>query len=131
MVYLLWWSTFLTLFYTGMAFLFNFYQIWCYFLILRKGEHVKTQSICCSWLSHRLPFYFSFKLAFLVWLMLPQTQGAKFIYDSFLKVGFLEPFFPEYFPTRINSWLGGVLCGSQSVNVFFNGPWRRVGEKCT
>jgi len=32
-----------------------------------------------------VPFYFSFKLAFLVWMMLPSTQGAAFIYNSFLK----------------------------------------------
>mmetsp|Transcript_21547 Transcript_21547/g.28281 ORF Transcript_21547/g.28281 Transcript_21547/m.28281 type:complete len:164 (-) Transcript_21547:405-896(-) len=32
-----------------------------------------------------LPFYYSFKMAFLVWLMLPSTQGASFIYNSFLK----------------------------------------------
>lgn len=32
-----------------------------------------------------IPFYFAFKLAFLLWAMLPQTQGAKFLYDSFLK----------------------------------------------
>merc|ERR1719343_256336 len=32
-----------------------------------------------------IPFYFAFKLAFLLWAMLPQTRGAKFLYDSFLK----------------------------------------------
>ena len=32
-----------------------------------------------------IPFYYSFKLAFLLWAMLPQTRGAKFLYDSFLK----------------------------------------------
>jgi receptor expression-enhancing protein 5/6 len=32
-----------------------------------------------------IPFYFAFKLAFLLWAMLPQTKGAKFLYDSFLK----------------------------------------------
>ncbi|GKY94132.1 hypothetical protein MPSEU_000379300 [Mayamaea pseudoterrestris] len=32
-----------------------------------------------------IPFYFAFKLAFLLWLMLPQTKGATFMYDSFLK----------------------------------------------
>jgi receptor expression-enhancing protein 5/6 len=32
-----------------------------------------------------IPFYYAFKLAFLLWAMLPQTRGAKFLYDSFLK----------------------------------------------
>mmetsp|Transcript_16785 Transcript_16785/g.24314 ORF Transcript_16785/g.24314 Transcript_16785/m.24314 type:complete len:189 (-) Transcript_16785:76-642(-) len=32
-----------------------------------------------------IPFYYAFKLAFLLWCMLPQTKGAKFLYDSFLK----------------------------------------------
>ena len=32
-----------------------------------------------------IPFYFAFKLAFLLWAMLPQTRGAKFMYDNFLK----------------------------------------------
>ncbi|OEU15620.1 TB2_DP1_HVA22-domain-containing protein [Fragilariopsis cylindrus CCMP1102] len=32
-----------------------------------------------------IPFYFAFKLAFLLWAMLPQTRGAKLLYDSFLK----------------------------------------------
>lgn len=36
-------------------------------------------------LLHWIPFYFAFKLAFLLWAMLPQTKGAKFLYDSFLK----------------------------------------------
>ncbi len=32
-----------------------------------------------------IPFYYAFKVAFLLWCMLPQTRGAKFLYDSFLK----------------------------------------------
>jgi len=32
-----------------------------------------------------IPFYYAFKLAFLLWLMLPQTKGATFMYDAFLK----------------------------------------------
>lgn len=38
-----------------------------------------------DYLLHWIPFYFAFKLAFLLWAMLPQTKGAKFLYDSFLK----------------------------------------------
>ena len=32
-----------------------------------------------------IPFYYAFKLAFLGWCMLPQTRGAMFLYDSFLR----------------------------------------------
>jgi receptor expression-enhancing protein 5/6 len=32
-----------------------------------------------------IPFYYAFKMAFLLWAMLPQTKGAKFLYDEFLK----------------------------------------------
>lgn len=32
-----------------------------------------------------IPFYYAFKLALLLWAMLPQTRGAKFLYDNFLK----------------------------------------------
>jgi receptor expression-enhancing protein 5/6 len=38
-----------------------------------------------DFLLYWIPFYFAFKLAFLLWAMLPQTRGAKFLYDSFLK----------------------------------------------
>jgi receptor expression-enhancing protein 5/6 len=32
-----------------------------------------------------VPFYYAFKLAFLVYLMHPQTRGAEFLYNSFLR----------------------------------------------
>lgn len=38
-----------------------------------------------DFLVYWIPFYYAFKLAFLLWAMLPQTKGAKFLYDSFLK----------------------------------------------
>lgn len=38
-----------------------------------------------SFLLYWIPFYYAFKMAFLLWAMLPQTKGAKFLYDSFLK----------------------------------------------
>eukprot|EP00542_Grammatophora_oceanica_P016637 CAMPEP_0194030982 /NCGR_PEP_ID=MMETSP0009_2-20130614/4280_1 /TAXON_ID=210454 /ORGANISM="Grammatophora oceanica, Strain CCMP 410" /LENGTH=186 /DNA_ID=CAMNT_0038671029 /DNA_START=95 /DNA_END=655 /DNA_ORIENTATION=- len=38
-----------------------------------------------SFLVYWIPFYYAFKLAFLLWAFLPQTKGAKFLYDSFLK----------------------------------------------
>ena len=38
-----------------------------------------------DFLLYWIPFYYAFKMAFLLWAMLPQTRGAKFLYDSFLK----------------------------------------------
>eukprot|EP00590_Aulacoseira_subarctica_P006610 CAMPEP_0172436638 /NCGR_PEP_ID=MMETSP1064-20121228/71826_1 /TAXON_ID=202472 /ORGANISM="Aulacoseira subarctica , Strain CCAP 1002/5" /LENGTH=205 /DNA_ID=CAMNT_0013185055 /DNA_START=451 /DNA_END=1068 /DNA_ORIENTATION=- len=38
-----------------------------------------------DFLLYWIPFYYAFKLAFLLWAMLPQTRGAKFLYDSFLR----------------------------------------------
>jgi len=38
-----------------------------------------------DFLLYWIPHYHAFKLAFLLWAMLPQTRGAKFLYDSFLK----------------------------------------------
>merc|ERR1712032_1185711 len=38
-----------------------------------------------GFLLYWIPFYYAFKMAFLLWAMLPQTKGAKFLYDSFLK----------------------------------------------
>lgn len=32
-----------------------------------------------------IPFYYAFKLAILLWAMLPQTKGATFFYNHFLK----------------------------------------------
>jgi len=38
-----------------------------------------------DFLLYWIPFYYAFKLAFLLWAMLPQTKGAKYLYDMFLK----------------------------------------------
>lgn len=38
-----------------------------------------------DYLLYWIPFYYAFKLAFLLWCMLPQTKGAKFLYEAFLK----------------------------------------------
>lgn len=38
-----------------------------------------------DFLLYWIPFYYAFKVAFLLWAMLPQTRGAKFLYDGFLK----------------------------------------------
>lgn len=38
-----------------------------------------------------IPYYFFLKLSFLVWLFFPSTQGAVFLYDSFI-----SKFFAKY-----------------------------------
>lgn len=53
-----------------------YWVIFAFFTILESFVEV---------LLYWIPFYYAFKLAFLLWAMLPQTKGAKFLYDSFLK----------------------------------------------
>lgn len=36
----------------------------------------------------RFPFYYSFKCAFIVWLMLPSTRGAEVIYQKAIRPAF-------------------------------------------
>ena len=36
------------------------------------------------------PFYYTFKTLAIVWLMLPQTQGAKIVYHRVLRPAFLS-----------------------------------------
>lgn len=38
-----------------------------------------------DYLLYWIPFYYAFKIAFLLWAMLPQTRGAKLLYDNFLR----------------------------------------------
>lgn len=44
-----------------------------------------SQHVTTDYLLYWIPFYYAFKLAFLLWAMLPQTRGAMFLYDNFLK----------------------------------------------
>jgi receptor expression-enhancing protein 5/6 len=38
-----------------------------------------------DFLLYWIPFYYAFKLAFLLWMMLPQTRGARVLYNAFLR----------------------------------------------
>jgi receptor expression-enhancing protein 5/6 len=38
-----------------------------------------------DYLLYWIPFYYAFKVAFLLWAMLPQTRGSKLLYDNFLR----------------------------------------------
>eukprot|EP00557_Chaetoceros_sp_GSL56_P000515 CAMPEP_0176491202 /NCGR_PEP_ID=MMETSP0200_2-20121128/8301_1 /TAXON_ID=947934 /ORGANISM="Chaetoceros sp., Strain GSL56" /LENGTH=201 /DNA_ID=CAMNT_0017888605 /DNA_START=108 /DNA_END=713 /DNA_ORIENTATION=- len=53
-----------------------YWVVYCFFSMIE---------IFTDFLLYWIPFYYAFKLAFLLWAMLPQTKGAKFLYDSFLK----------------------------------------------
>eukprot|EP00924_Labyrinthula_sp_SR-Ha-C_P007210 snap_masked-scaffold_8-processed-gene-12.39-mRNA-1 protein AED:0.39 eAED:0.39 QI:0/-1/0/1/-1/1/1/0/167 len=48
------------------------------------------------------PFYYSFKFGFLIWLFLPSTQGAKFLYQNVVKgiVATAEDFVDQKFNTE-------------------------------
>jgi hypothetical protein len=48
----------------------------------------------------RIPFYYAFKLAFLVFLGHPQWKGAVVVYNSFLKVS--QSVFPPACPLRLD-----------------------------
>ena len=41
--------------------------------------------VFADFLLYCIPFYYAFKLAFLLWAFLPQTRGAQFLYNSFLR----------------------------------------------
>eukprot|EP01033_Poteriospumella_lacustris_P009658 gene9658-6910_t len=53
---------------------------WLVFGLFKVVESV------ADFLISSIPFYFLIKLAFLVYLFLPQTQGAKVVYDNVIKV---------------------------------------------
>merc|ERR1712070_400920 len=40
-----------------------------------------------------IPYYYALKIAFLIWMMLPSTRGAAFLYDNVLKemISSIEP----------------------------------------
>lgn len=55
-----------------------------------------------------IPFYFFFKLIFLVWCFMPNTRGATFIYDKFIIKLF------QKYEKKINE-LGEVISGGVTI----------------
>lgn len=53
-----------------------YWVVYCFFSMIE---------VFTDFLLYWIPFYFAFKLAFLLWAMLPQTRGAQFLYNNFLK----------------------------------------------
>lgn len=58
--------------------------LWLWFCI-SPTFLLNKQPPVVDYLLYWIPFYYAFKMAFLLWAMLPQTRGAKFLYDNFLK----------------------------------------------
>lgn len=56
---------------------------WLVYWVIFAFFHIAETFI--DYLLYWIPFYYAFKLAFLLWCMLPQTRGSKFLYESFLK----------------------------------------------
>jgi len=53
-----------------------------YWVVYSAFSIVETFSdVVLAW----IPFYFSFKIAFLFYCFMPQTEGAKVLYDNFLR----------------------------------------------
>jgi len=53
-----------------------YWVVYCFFSIIE---------LFADMILYWIPFYYAFKLAFLLWCMLPQTRGATFLYEAFLK----------------------------------------------
>lgn len=53
-----------------------YWVVYCFFSMIE---------VFTDFLLYWIPFYYAFKLAFLLWAMLPQTRGATFLYEAFLK----------------------------------------------
>lgn len=55
------------------------------------------------------PFYYTFKAVFLIWLQLPQTQGAKLIYANILR--------PTFFKTPKGQLPRGYYSGNSTTST--------------
>jgi len=49
------------------------------------GTFTFVESFALTMVLHYFPFYFVFKTAFVVWLQLPQTQGARTLYHAVIR----------------------------------------------
>ena len=53
-----------------------YWTVYAFFQVIESFTHV---------ILHYVPFYYVFKLAFLIFMMHPSTRGAEFLYNSFLR----------------------------------------------
>jgi receptor expression-enhancing protein 5/6 len=49
-----------------------------------------TAEVAIKTLFFYIPLYYEMKLALLIWLMAPQTQGAKMLYEKFIRPFLIE-----------------------------------------
>jgi receptor expression-enhancing protein 5/6 len=81
-----------------------------YWIIFSVWQFVEIfENVVVYW----IPFYYAFKLAFLLWLMLPQTKGAMYVYDHLLK-DFLKK------QSKIDAALSEAKKQSNSIASDFN-----------
>lgn len=78
----------------------TYWVVYAFFSIIEVFD-----SVLVYW----IPFFFAFKLAFLLWCMLPQTKGAKFLYDSLLKD------FLKKNESKIDAALANAKKGAQKI----------------
>ncbi|EZG57833.1 putative HVA22/TB2/DP1 family protein [Gregarina niphandrodes] len=83
-----------------------FYPAWQSFKAIETGSHQSSRQWLAYWVVYAsfavvelfsdillfwIPFYYVLKLAFLLWLSLPQFHGATIVYDNIL-----QPFLTTY-----------------------------------
>ncbi|EQC32621.1 hypothetical protein SDRG_09934 [Saprolegnia diclina VS20] len=72
-----------------------------------------------------VPFYYAFKLGFLVWLFLPSTQGATFIFTHFL-----QPFLKSH-EANIDAAIDNIKSNSGSVIADISGVVKDATKDAT
>lgn len=69
-----------------------------------------------DWFFFLLPFYYELKLAFILWLQLPQFRGAKYLYLAYIKPILTEN--ESFIDSQINNLLGSVCeLGAQALTI--------------
>ncbi|OQS06293.1 hypothetical protein THRCLA_01660 [Thraustotheca clavata] len=72
-----------------------------------------------------VPFYYAFKLGFLVWLFLPSTQGATFIFSHFL-----QPFLKTH-EENIDAAISNIAANSGTVIADISGVVKDATKDAT
>eukprot|EP00762_Andalucia_godoyi_P008035 ANDGO_03436.mRNA.1 Protein YOP1 len=88
-----------------------------YWIILGFFSFVEYFADVVFWI---IPFYFEAKFLFVLWLQLPQTQGAKYMYLRYIK-----PFLSAHehvIDAKIAS-IGGVAHGVAKQGLVFGSKW--------
>lgn len=75
-----------------------------------------------DFLLYWIPFYYAFKLGFLLWLFMPSTQGALFLYHHFL-----APFLKNH-ESRIDRAMKEAVSNSSTVISDISGAMKDVSN---